>query len=63
MNTTYMKEYWKGYRAMKRKAYDYYNVRTAFLEIYNSNHGNAYVAGACKAKEYIERIGLQNLKI
>lgn len=63
MNTTYMKEYWKGYRAMKRKAYDYYNVSTAFWDIYNSNCSNAYANGARKAKEYIERIGLQNLKI
>lgn len=55
------KAYWKGYRAMKRLAYDYANARMAFREIYQSNASNAFVSGARRALAYIERVGVQNI--
>ena len=54
-------EYWRGYRVMKRLAYDYYSVKGAFTEIYQSNASNEFVRGAERARRYIERVGLRNL--
>lgn len=56
-----MKEYWKGYRAMKRLAYDYGNADKAYWAIYQSNHSNEYVRGAERAWKYIRRVGVANI--
>jgi hypothetical protein len=56
-----MKEFWKGYRAMKRLAYDYCNADRAFAEIYNSNVSDKFVAGARYALKYIKRVGVANI--
>lgn len=53
--------YWKGYRAMKRLAYDYCNADKAYREIYNSNTSNEFVKGAERALRYIRRVGVQNI--
>lgn len=55
------KTYWKGYRAMKRLAYDYYNADKAYREIYNSNASDEFVRGAERALRYIKRVGVQNI--
>lgn len=61
MNSTDRKTYWKGYRAMKRLAYDYLNADKAYMEIYNSNCSNEFVKGAERAWRYIKRVGVQNI--
>ena len=60
MKTT-ARTYWKGYRAMKRLAYDYGDANRAFSEIYQSNASNTFVAGARRAYEYIKRVGVANI--
>jgi len=61
VNTTDRKTYWRGYHAMKRLAYDYYDADRAYMEIYNSNASNEFVRGAERARKYIKRIGIRNL--
>ena len=61
MNESKRKTYWKGYRAMKRLAYDYCNADMAYMEIYNSNCSNEFVKGARRAWRYIKRVGVQNI--
>lgn len=61
MNATDNKLYWKGYRAMKRLAYDYCNADRAFREIYQSNASDAFVRGAERALRYIRRVGVSNI--
>lgn len=61
MNETDRKTYWKGYRAMKRLAYDYGSADRAFREIYNSNASDTFVKGARRALRYIERVGVWNI--
>ena len=61
MSTTGRKAYWKGYRAMKRLAYDYCNADLAYREIYGSNASNEFVRGAERALRYIKRVGVQNI--
>ena len=56
-----LKTYWKGYREMKRLAYDYMNAEIAFREIYNSNASDEFVAGARRAYRYIKRVGVANI--
>lgn len=63
MNDTSRRTYWKGYRAMKRLALDYYDARKAFSEIYQSNASDKFVAGARRAYDYIQRVGLHNVTI
>lgn len=61
MNASERKEYWRGYRAMKRLAYDYGNADLAFREIYGSNESDTFVKGAQRALRHIERVGVQNI--
>lgn len=61
MNKAERKTYWSGYRTMKRLAYDYCNADRAYMEIYNSNHGNEFVKGAERAWRYIKRVGVMNI--
>lgn len=61
MNTSATKTYWKGYRTMKRLAYDYGNAEIAFREIDQSNASNTFVRGAQRAYDYIKRAGVLNI--
>lgn len=63
MNATERRIYWQGYHAMKRLALDYYDARRAFNEIHQSNASATFVAGARRALEYIQRVGLHNVTI
>lgn len=61
MNRSSTKEYWTGYRAMKRLAYDYGSAYRAYRDIYNSNASNVFVKGAERAYRYIERVGVAHI--
>ena len=61
MNASERREYWRGYHAMKRRAYDYCNAEKAFSHIYQSNASDTFVKGARRAYKYIMRVGVQNI--
>lgn len=63
MKTTDRRTYWKGYRALKRLALDYWSAEKAFNEIYQSNTSDKFVAGARRAYRYIKRVGLANITL
>lgn len=58
---TKMSDYWKGYRTMKRLAYDYGNADAAYREIYSSNVSDKFVMGAERALRYIRKVGVANI--
>lgn len=63
MNATDRKSYWNGYYAMKRLAASYYDAWEAWSTINASNASDAYVRGAYRAYNYIQRVGISKAKL
>lgn len=62
MNATETREYWKGYRYMKRLSLELWSANKAIQSINDSNASNAFYKGAQRAYRYIKSVGLQYIR-